>query len=477
MRKIVLAWEQFEPVCGDNIKWSEMIIKPLLELMAFTNAVWLHCRGQNLPSLYECKRRGMVTYLREPPDLETFNGIAQVLRDGGGDCFPSGTLMLGEGMALTPVEAVEAGQKVWGLNDWSTVEAKTFKGRLKVDAIHLNNGSTVSLTPDHHVYVLRCPKHKPELKTLCACSIETRVENRIRVSELRVNDVMTTPARLPFGSEDADPERTLVEGLFISDGWSDQSSRFAISGQDGSPKEKQKREVERICKRLNLHTRWHRKYIAVNDRDWACRMQLMGDRAPNKHVLSINLNEANAAALLRGIMADSGKNTNGPGRTFTTTSRQLATQVRVLHKMFGLSAGYRYVEDHGGLGTNPIHRLGIRGRDTKKLLRVKAITRGAFSVPCWDIQTSDNRVYLPEHDVTVSQCDDLTAWRVAELRVRGSKYYPNGEPAQFVIIKFEQPGKPLMYHILVRRAPTPEHPDPLDPALIEDPSAACGMPT
>jgi hypothetical protein len=39
--------------------------------------------------------------------------------------------------------------------------------------------------------------------------------------------------------------------------------------------------------------------------------------------------------------------------------------------------------------------------------RLTAIAPGGV-LPCWDIQTSDNRVYLAEHDVTVSQCDDLT---------------------------------------------------------------------
>lgn len=40
--------------------------------------------------------------------------------------------------------------------------------------------------------------------------------------------------------------------------------------------------------------------------------------------------------------------------------------------------------------------------------RVQSISRAEFQRRCWDITTDDHRVYLPEHDVTVSQCDDLT---------------------------------------------------------------------
>jgi hypothetical protein len=40
-------------------------------------------------------------------------------------------------------------------------------------------------------------------------------------------------------------------------------------------------------------------------------------------------------------------------------------------------------------------------------LRVVSIDRAVRRVPCWDISTSDHYVYLPEHDVTVSNCDDM----------------------------------------------------------------------
>ena len=241
------------------------------------------------------------------------------------------------------------------------------------------------------------------------------------ISELRTGDVLITPARLPFGKEEPDQDRAYVEGLYISDGWSDDQA-FSISGKDGFPKENQKREVQEICTRLGIPTRWDKRYIDVKNKPWAQRMQQMGKRARLKHALSIDLTEGPAAGLLRGIMADSGANTNGDGRTFTTTSHQLFLQTRTLLKMFARSAGESYIVDHGGLGKYPIWRLFIRGRTDgkhEKLLRVRSVEKGITSANCYDITTSSGFVYLPEADVSISNCDDFSSTLVALLGSAG----------------------------------------------------------
>ena len=425
----------------------------LLEIVADANAEVIACG--HVPPLY----KSGVIYKPEPADKEVFMAIPAVIAHRGADCFPMGTTLLGEHMRVVNVEDVEVGQKIWGLDAFVEVEAKAFKGELEVDAVRLNNGSTVCLTPDHHVYVLMCSKGHDTKKYGCSCLPSERVTERVRVSDLEPYMVLPQPSRLPFGRESHDPDRAYVEGLFISDGWATDPYRFQISGQDGSRKEAQKREVEAICARLGLNTYWNRKYIAVNDREWTIRMQEMGARARFKHALSLDLDESSAASLLRGIMADANVlNSSGAGRTFTTTSRDLAIQIRILHRMFARSTSYAFIENHGGLGMHPIYRIGIRDpRKAEKLLRVKSIMRRVARVPCWDIQTSDNRVYLPEHDVTVSQCEDLSAWRVAELRAIG-------ERAEFVLTKFDVRGRPS-YHVRVMR----------QSGQIEDPSLVLGM--
>lgn len=424
-----------------------LIVKPCLDALVEANRIYL--RQYKVPPLYHSG----VRYQEEPDEFpcEEFASIPVVLQRKWGDCFPAGTLVLTDSFECLPIESVEPGDRIWGLDKWVTVEAWADKGDKTVDSISLNNGSTLHLTPEHHVPVWR-----------------DGVLVKTPVAELVPGLELAQPERLPFGTEERDPDLDYVEGLFLSDGWSDKNSRFAISGQDGSPKEAQKHRVKAICERLGLSTRWHRKYLAVNDKAWALRMQAMGHGAPNKHALGLNLSEANAAALLQGIMADSGKNSS-TGRTFTTTSRELCVQTRVLHRMFGKSTSYRFIENHGGLGKNPIYRLGIReplGKAEKKL-RIKAITRGTFTAPCYDIQTTDNTVYLPEHDVTVNQCDDLAPWRVAELREAG-------ENATIRLSWKRRPNGSRLYHVTVRRGDGIVQPDGFV-GSIECPSALLGM--
>ncbi len=377
-----------------------------------------------------------IRYTGDGFNYDTFQSPKRTLQFRGGDCLPHDALLLVEGMQTKPVKDIIAGMRIWGRDRWSTVEAVWFKGLLPVDAVKLNNGSWLKATVDNGVFVLRCRMHG-ESEDDCNCAPEGREVVKLRLGDLRPKMMLLTPARLAFGTETPDVDRTYVEGLFISDGWTSHEGDFDIAGKDGKPKEAQKREVQALCARLGIPTTWFDKSIRVRDAEWSRRMQQMGGRAPRKHALSINLDEAPAAALLRGIMADSGANTYGAGRTFTTTSRELAMQVRLLHKMFGVSCGEAYIEDHGGLGENPIWRLFVRGQRPdgkyKKYLRVAEVHHNVDVRAVYDITTDDHFVYLPEADVTVSNCDDgslliatLAHWNGFPTKLRITKNVAGG---------------------------------------------------
>lgn len=100
----------------------------------------------------------------------------------GDDCFAQGTLVLtdervGEAFVSIPVERLQPGMKIWGLERWSTVVAVWAKGELAVDEIGFGTSPlALRLTPDHHVYV-----------------IKDGVEKRITVAELQPGDVMPGP--------------------------------------------------------------------------------------------------------------------------------------------------------------------------------------------------------------------------------------------------------------------------------------------
>lgn len=336
--------------------------------------------------------------------IDFFSTVRRAIEQRGEDCLPAGTQLLAEGHKFVAIEDLKPDMKIWGKDRWSNVEDVWYKGQLPVDAVQLNNGSWFKATGDHKVYVAKCVKHPTGRSggKLCAC--DNRKVERIHVRDLEVGMVVVSPDRIAFGEEILDPDRALVEGFYLSDGWSSHNSRFDISGRDGHPKEAQKKLIEEVCARLGVRTTWHKKHISILDPEWTLRIQMMGSHAPQKHALSISLDEGAAGSLLRGIMADCGAR----DREFTTTSRMLAMQTRVLYKMFGVTCGEVYIENHGGLGTDPIWRLYPRrtdGTTNKKFIRVKSIERGVAVMPVYDLATDDHYVYLPEADVTVSNCD------------------------------------------------------------------------
>ena len=71
-------------------------------------------------------------------------------------------------------------------------------------------------------------------------------------------------------------------------------------------------------------------------------------------------------------------------------------------------------EQHGGVGKHPMWRVGQREKGGLNLT-VRSVERAVCKVPCWDITTDDHYVYLPEHDVTVSNCDEAAITLIAAM--------------------------------------------------------------
>lgn len=373
-----------------------------------------------------------VAYVKDPIYREYVQFPVHLLRQAkrgshksAGDCFVKGTRVLRKkDHKLIPIELLQEGDYIWGYNRWSKVtRIWGDKGVLPTTLIKLNNGSSMRLTADHKVWIAEC-RHKNGHEKYkngtykCSCKIENRELRRISVKDLESGMVVVQPEKIEYGKKSLNPEKAYIEGLYLADGWHD-GNRFCISGKDRHKKQEQKIEVEEICEKLGIKTSWHERYIRVYDREWMTKLARMGSVAYEKHLLTVDYDELTARSILKGIMADSGANTNGNGRTFTTTSEELWLQTRVLLKMQGIPCSEKYIVEHGGLGRHPIWRLGIRDvkrKDGKnKLLRVKEIIKDDEKFPCFDIETEDHFVWLPEADWTVSQCDDHTALNMALL--------------------------------------------------------------
>lgn len=392
--------------------------------------------GYPVPPLYASG----VRYKEDPPGQENWKDCLAVLADGHGDCLPLSTLVLRSDYAAVPLCALRPGDRIMGEDAWTEVQECVTTGEKEILSFKLSNGCVLRCSRDHRLFR----------------NVEGRTEE-IRAEEARVGDDLVQLGTLPKAiSEDlawpealsrlSETDRAWLLGVFIADGWTE-SCRTSISGQDGKPKEEQKRRVEALMNSVNVTTRWHSKYIAINDRELTGFFATCGRHAPEKHLSSLCFATDEAVrATLEGLSADASierREGKAPGIVYGTTSRPLALQLRILYRMLGISVSIRRVDEHGGLGEHPIYRVmprlltreGYAERREKKFARIRAITDGGVAL-CGDVQTGSGKFWLPESDVIVHNCDRLVAWRVAELRVAGCAAEP--------IIKWRQVPKDVM---------------------------------
>lgn len=327
----------------------------------------------------------------------------------GFDCLPGETLLLKGDFSFCRIDEVKPGDTIMGDGSWVKVKQSWRKGRQELLEFLLNNGSTFRCTPDHRLLVV--PKNADGYAGARVDAVE------VRASEVRPGDDLLTPERFEEGRERIEPERAWLLGAHIADGWVDCSKidgrplGFSLSGQDGCKKEENKERLEAICKREGWHYTWQRKSLNVRSEDAASWLAACGKRAVEKHVPSLNLDRVTVDCLLEGLAADADVRDG----VFGTISRQLALQLRVLLRIVGKSAHISRVEDHGGLGDNPIFRVAPRGPTTRKFhARVKAIA-SAEPDETFDIEVDGHRFYLPEADIIVHNCDEFAIYNTAVL--------------------------------------------------------------
>ncbi len=358
--------------------------------------------------------RANVRYVRDIHAIDTFQTARRTLEMRSGDCFPEGTLLLTDDYRLTPIEHLRAGQKIWGRNRWSEVGAVGPKGIRQITSVKLNNGSWLRLTDEHKVFIAECPRHPRNRKSgPCSCRQGEREILRIAVAELEPDMVLVQPEsiQVPELEREESLDDAWLTGAFLADGWMQGPASFRISGRDGFWKEATKKRVEAMMSARGIDTSWGKKSITVKDEELASRFAELGRGAHHKKLVDLRFSASEARSLIDGFLLDASKNTS-IGHTFGSTSRDLAIQMRVLNRMLGHRTGWSTVHKHGGFGNAPIHRVTVRDLDSEKaqkLLRVVEVERFAQDEEMtWDMRTDDHFVYLPEHDVTVSNCDDFT---------------------------------------------------------------------
>lgn len=352
-------------------------------------------------------RRGF-KYIADPRSVDYFTAphrsLSACLRGAcGGDCLPGETLLLTGGYKFKPIAEIQVGDTVMGDGRWTRVTQVWDKGVQEILEFELNNGSVLRCTPDHRVFVV--PKHRGSAGPRDGAE-------EIRAGDLRPGDDLLTVQSIPYGNESLGADRAQLLGLHVADGWIDYSRsdgrplRVGISGLDGWRKEENKKLVESMCARLGVETRWHEKYIAINDEALAQWLAGCGRLAPNKLIPSLDLDASSVREIMSGLAADADVRDG----VFSTTSPVLALQYRLMLRMQGRSAHIRRVDLHGGLGKHPIYRVTPRRADDPRRphARIRSISEGRAS-QTYDIEVDGHRFYLPETDLVVHNCDDHTA--------------------------------------------------------------------
>lgn len=437
-------------------------------------------RRPNVPLLYEAG----VRYEEEPLGAEFWRDIPTCLEYRTGDCLPASTLVLTRDYKFTAIINLRPGDEIMEDGQPTTVQECAITGDKPVLAFGLSNGCVLRLSPDHRVF--------------------TSDDKEVRAEHVRVGDELRTPTK-PFPTSDSvgaapypggedfaraaarfSPEDfAWLVGTYIADGWCSEDYRFSISGDDENPKcrkAEQKQRTRAMMESIGVATRWSKKAITVNDGELARAMKTCGTHAPTKELPTMAWSRPQVDALLEGLATDSSTAVSGTV-TYGTTSHALALQTRVLFRMRDQSVHIREwsADQHKGFGRNSMYRIGVRrpadecvtssrktaAENFRTTVRVRSITEEEPELMV-DITTSAGRFYLPESDVMVHNCEDLSCWLVAEKRVRF------GIPARPIIIPQLRPpsqARPegsYLYHIAVW--------SPDVPGGIIDPSKDHGMP-
>lgn len=437
---------------------SHASLKTLLMALMHLDVLYLREHPET-PKLYEAN----VKYAEEPPGQEDWQDVPTTLALGWGDCLPLDTLVLREDYTTVPIGQVRVGDRLVGDGRTTTVLEACVTKVKPILALDLDNGCTLRCSADHKSFLAD--------------------DTMLRASEMRVGMRLKTPTS-PFPTTEDSPwcdpqlsptDLAWLTGVFVADGYSyfPRSPYFMVSGMDGNPgthkrsKSGQKDRVIEIADRAGFKHLRRRKVVEVYSERLAEFMTSCGHTAINKHMPTLVMSEEQAKAAIEGLYADAYTTATG-SVIHGTISPVLALQLRILYRMLGRSVHVRRWDAHGGLGQNPIYRVGLRRNTPKKGCKTvdrRATSAGIITIReeapelVCDIRTDTGRFYLPESDVITSNCEDLACWRAAELRER---YKVDAEPT---FIWKLRPNGGYLYHILVR------YPD----GRIEDPSRTLGM--
>ena len=352
------------------------------------------------------------------------------------DCLPGDTLLVTP-QGLRRIDEMRPGELIHDGSSWTPVLHWWDKGELPVSHFKLNNRNVLRCTDDHRLF--------------CVTRAASGEHVELRAAEVQEGDLLLQPRQFDAGVEHLDPDHALILGAYLAEGWWDENkSAFCIAGvpEGKGLRERVLAAAERLGVRDQLYV--HPRYIGFR-KEHAWLVAGCGkEGAAFKRLPHLNFDLDTVRVIVGAMEAgDGGYATNGVNMVYSTASRELAFQYRVLKRMLGHSTSLKCMtaEEHGGAGSLPLWRITVRSTHQKRpWAKVKEVRRAAETRRVYDIETGSGRIYLPETDLVVHNCDDFSAFGCAALMSVGI-------PCRFKVIQTKNSSTPD--HIFIQ-AGTPK---------------------
>lgn len=353
-----------------------------------------------------------VRYAQDVAGEDTYAALRSTLEAGSGDCFPGGTLVLRDDGLLVPIEYVRVGDRVHDGERFVSVLKTWERGSKEITALGLDNGCTLRLTPNHKV--LRMPTEQyvgGRDRTLRIRPLAYGSEEECQVGELRVGDFLCQPREFAGGTAELSADDALILAAYVAEGHTYRRAHgWGRADIAGTPGRKGVRErVEAVLRTRGLDVWSGPTSIRVSRDAVPVLQQDLGGLSATKRLPHVAFEPRTAQEVLATLDATDGGHggQNDQNALYSTRSYELALQYRVLQRVLGRSSAMRVCTKH--VGKTPLYRVRVRnGHDLKPFAQIVSLGVERESAPAYDIMTESGRVYLPESDVIVRQCDDFT---------------------------------------------------------------------
>lgn len=353
--------------------------------------------------------RNSQRYVSDPVGTDTFARARNTLATGAGDCLPGDTRLVTP-RGLVSIKDIKIGDTIHDGKSWVKVTQWWDKGESEVLSFELNNRSFLRCTAGHKVF--RVTRNDGE-------HTEERAET------LMETDLLLQPREFACGHEALAPGHATILGAYIAEGWWDEAKGiFCISGIPNS-KGLRERVIEAAASLGITNIYMHDRYLGFRkEHSWL--VSGCGKGAAQKQLPHLNFDRATVDLIVDALETGDGgiqgaRDGNKGSMTYSTASATLAHQYRVLKRMQGHSTLMRCLsaEEHGGAGSLPVWRLIVRGPTTRKpWARIEHVgSAGVHHV--YDIETESHRIYLPDSDTIVHNCDEFTTVGAAASRAIG----------------------------------------------------------